>query len=145
MGLFDFLKKYKKEIVNTSVFVIDGKSLNSATKNDIDLEHLTAEGELPWGWHTHNKEFTSKINSEYSYFLNMWLDARKKSPKELHQALKSFILYLEDVEKLCKSKGECFEFWFYEILASKEYIAKRKEELNRLTTKLDKGGDAQKN
>ena len=44
---------------------------------------------------------------------------------------------LEDAEKLCKSKGECFEFWFYEIIASKDYISKRKQELNELSANLE--------
>ncbi|MBE7053866.1 MAG: hypothetical protein E7391_06310 [Ruminococcaceae bacterium] len=106
-------------------------------KPTVDLEHLTPEGELPWGWYAYTKEFTDKINTEYSYFLNMWLDSKNKSPKELYSALKSFILYLEDVEKLCKTKGECFEFWYYEILTTKDYAEKRKKELEELTTNLD--------
>lgn len=154
MKLFDFLNKNKKENLND---VLSGKGLvqyiqsnisNPTEKNvlkvletiakpDDDMEHLTAEGELPWGWHSQNKDFTSKIESEYSYFLNMWLDARNKAPKELHSALKSFILYLEDVESLCKSKGECFEFWFYEILTTPEYIEKRKEEFAELSDCLE--------
>lgn len=122
MAFFDLFKT--KQVVNQC-----NKSIENSKA---DFEHLTAEGELPWGWIMRNKEFTDKINSEFSYFLNMWLDARKKSQKELYSALKSFVLYLEDTEKLCKSKGECFEFWFYEILASKDYIQQRKEELNNL-------------
>ena len=102
-----------------------------------DFEHLTKEGELPFGWLYRNKDFVDKINSEYSYFLNMWLDSRSKSPKEQYAALKSFVLYLEDVEKLCKSKGECFEFRFYEILASKNYIEQRKNDLEKLFIKIN--------
>lgn len=102
-----------------------------------DLTHLTSEGELPFGWHYHNKLFIEKINNEYTYFLNMWLDSKKQEPKKQYEALKSFILYIEDVEKLCKSKGECFEFWFNEILTSPGYLEKRKEELANLTSNFD--------
>jgi hypothetical protein len=126
MGLFNFKKKKDIKIV-----------FKAPSTPDIDLKHLTKEGELPWGWVTHNKEFTGKINSEYSYFLHMWLDSRNKSPKERYQALKSFVLYLEDVEKLCKSKGECFEFWFYKLIASKDYIEQRKSELTELVNDFD--------
>lgn len=133
MGLFDFLKKYKNENVDITRFDIVVKTgAKPVSKPSVDMEHLTDEGELPWGWIMHNKEFTGKIGSEYTHFLNSWLDARKKSPKELYPALKSFVLYLEDAEKLCKSKGECFEFWFYGLIASKEYIEKRKNELEIL-------------
>ncbi len=97
-------------------------------------EHLEG-GELPWGWVTRNKEFCDKIQNEYTYFLNIWVNT--KDPKEKQSALKSFIIYLEDVEKLCQSKGECHEFWFRKILTSKGYILERKKELEELTINLD--------
>lgn len=128
MGILDLLNKKKNE---KDIFL---KVVEKVAQPDDDLVHLTPEGELPWGWHSHNKEFTEKTNKEYSHFLNMWLDSRTKSPKEQYEALKSFVLYLEDLEKLCISKGECFEFWFYEILTSKGYIEARKAELSELQT-----------
>lgn len=100
-------------------------------------DRLTTDGELPFGWVTRNKEFCDRISGEYSHFLNMWLESRNKSPLDQYAALKSFVIYLEDVEKLCKAKGECFEFWFREILTGKEYIQKRKKELEELTENLD--------
>ena len=106
-------------------------------ENLTDVEYLKKYNDLPFGWASHNGEFTQKIGSEHSYFFKMWLDARQKSPKELYPALKSFVLYLEDAENLCKSKGECFEFWYYEIIASKDYIQERKQELEYLTENLD--------
>lgn len=132
MALFDFLKK-KAPVT---------KKQSSTTKAETNsfgerYDRLTADGELPFGWIYRNKDFTDKIQAEYSYFLNMWLDSRNKSPKEQYPALKSFVMYLEDVEKLCKSKGECFEFWFYEILTGKGYIENRKQELEELTANLD--------
>lgn len=119
MGLFNFFQKKETSKAN-------------------DLKHLTPDGELPWGWHTHTKEFTEKIKREFSHFLSTWLESRSKSPMEKYQALKSFVLYLEDVERLCKTKGECFEFWFYKILISEDYIAQRKNELNDLVANLNK-------
>lgn len=133
-GIIDYIEANLKNPTQENVL----KVLDRLAKPDDDLEHLTKEGELPWGWHTHTKEFTNKVNNEYSYFLNMWIEARNKSPKELYEALKSFVLYLEDVEKLCKSKGECFEFWFREILTGKGYVEKRKKELEELTANFDK-------
>ena len=121
MGFFDFIKN-KKEVAPT------------------DFEHLTKEGELPFGWIYRNKAFVDPINTEYSHFLTMWIDSAKKAPKEQYAALKSFVLYLEDVEKLCKSKGECFEFWFNEILVSQGYLDERKKELEELMRILNLRG-----
>lgn len=158
MGFLDFLKKLATQnkpddqnTKNNSVKVemtfketVDGKTskLSAAdTKRDniskTDMDHLTADGELPWGWIYHNKEFTGKINDEYSHFLNCWVNSRSGLPKEQYSALKSFVVYLEDLEKLCKSKGECFEWWFYNVLASKEYIENRKKDLDEIITKFD--------
>lgn len=125
MGLFDFMKK-KTPVPQQQPKV-----------NVEQYDRLTPDGELPFGWVTRNKAFCDKINGEYSYFLNTWLVSRKMSPKEQYQALKSFILYLEDVERLCKAKGECFEFWFREILTSKDYIDMRKKDLERLQAKIN--------
>ena len=121
MGLFNFKKAFKALLTP-----------------DDDLNHLTKEGELPWGWHTHTKEFTDKIKNEYSVFLKLHIESRSKAPQLQYQALKSLVLYLEDVEKLCKSKGECFEFWFYNILTSGDYLPNLKEELRYLVTNMDK-------
>lgn len=132
MGLFDFKKK--KAPVTTQQPQATKIETNSFGEH---YDRLTPDGELPFGWISRNKDFVNQIEGEYSYFLNMWIEARKKSPEELYPALKSFVLYLEDVEKLCKSKGECFDFWFHEIIAPKDYIQKRKGELEELIANFD--------
>lgn len=146
MGLFNFRKKQPKKLSERD-------SLENITKtlveNDIisvpkDNNHNTfadpldklIDGDLPFGWVYHHRTFTEPIEKEYKYFLNMWVDARNKTPKELYAALKSFILYMEDVEKICKEKGECFEFWFNEILTGKGYLKKRRHELEMLSANL---------
>lgn len=131
MGIFDFLKKKNTVAKTPQAPKIETNSFGER------LDRLTSEGELPWGWIYRNREFTEKIGGEYTYFLNMWLDSRSKSPLDQYSALKSFVLYLEDVEKLCKSKGECFEFWYYRILTTPDYITKRKSELTELIANFD--------
>jgi len=132
-GLLDYIRSNISNPTDKNVL----KALDAIAMPDDDLEHLTAEGDLHWGWHRQNKEFTDKINAEYTHFLNTWLNSRNKSPKEQYSALKSFVIYLEDVEKLCKYKGECFEFWFYEILTAPDYLKKRKAELQELQENLE--------
>lgn len=120
MGLFGFLGKQKKP-----------------TENSIGerLDRLTPEGDLPYGWYTANKEFIKQIETEYKHFLATWLESRKKPDLEQYAALKSLILYMKDAKALCKSKGECFEYWL-EAQFSDEYIAKQTERLKQLENKI---------
>ena len=149
MGLFNFKKKKDNNILSGAGLVDFIKSnLEKPTEENTlkalkalatpanDLEHLTKEGELPWGWHSSTKEFTEKIQYGFLHFQQTWLESRNKSPKEFYWALKSLIVYLEDAERLCKKKGECYEFWFYEHLISRDFIEKRKAELKELTENL---------
>ena len=106
------------------------ETVHKVVKPEPNLEYLE-NGELPWGWLYRNKEFVDNIQKEYTYFLERWIASREKTPKEQYAALKSFVLFMEDVEKLCKSKGECFEFWFNEILTGKGYLEKRRKELQQ--------------
>ena len=93
--------------------------------------------DLPFGWISKNAKFTQQKQKEYSFFLETWLKSKEKSPRELYTALKNFVQYLELLEETCKNKGECFEFWYYEILTSKNYLINRREELRELETNLE--------
>lgn len=160
MGLFDLLAKKltkKSKKTESNQFVLSGdwlvdfveSNIENPTQENVlkaidklatpseDLEHLTEDGKLPWGWHTHTKDFTGKVKNEFSYFLDLWLESRNKSPREQYLALNSFVTYLEDAERYCKAKDECYEFWFYGCVASEEYIEKRKKELEELTANFD--------
>ena len=144
MGFFDFLKTKKTvepKITISFTETIDGKVCELTEQDNTepltDFEHLSPDGGLPWGWISRNKDFIDKVETEYNYFWEMWFKASNSSPRELYQALKSFVLYLEDIEKICKKKGECFTFWLYEILTSYDYLSKRKEELEELTANMD--------
>lgn len=115
------------------------KKIKTANKHTNSLgESLDKliDGDLPFGWTYHNKDFTDKISSEFSNYLHAWVEAQNKSPKEHYSALKSFVSYMENAERICKSKGECFEFWFYEVLTGKDYLNMRKKDLGNLTQNL---------
>lgn len=131
-GLIDFVRGNLKKPTEKNVL----KAVQEITKPDADQEHLTKEGTLPWGWHTANKNFTDKINSEYSYFLNEWVASRSLSPVKQYGALKSFVQYMNDAQKLCYSKGECFAYYF-DGIASPEYIEKRTSELKELEANFE--------
>lgn len=104
--------------------------VNSLGKTMDKLE----DGDLPWGWVTHYKDFTDKINEEYRYFLQCWWDAKGKEPKQEYAALKSLLQYMDDVQRLCDQKGECFAFWCSEYLIGKQK-QKCEERLAKLETK----------
>lgn len=156
MGLFDFLKKKK----NTNLNNVDPLNIDSliswyksqkpnATEKDIanffakiaepekDLEHLTPEGELPWGWFNQNKSFTNKIQNEYSYFLDNWINSRGKDVRTEYGALKSLVLYIKDAKTLCETKGECFSKWFSDCIADREYLEIRQADLKYIEEHYD--------
>lgn len=150
MGLFDFFKKNHKAKSAFEPIAKAAVQENKTVKQYMKEQNVNSfnepidklvDGDLPWGWLAHNKEFIDKIQKEYSHLLQSWVDAHTRSTKELHSALKAFVLYMEDVEKLCKSKGECFEFWFNEILTDKGYLKQRKKELETLSISLSKTQD----
>ena len=35
------------------------------------------DGDLPWGWVTANKDFTNKIEQEFHYFWQTWIDSKR--------------------------------------------------------------------
>ena len=83
-------------------------------------------------------DFTEKLEKEYKYFLNAWVNAKYElSPKEYRVALKSFILFMEDAGEMCKQKGECFDFWFNQEITTPEYRKARKEELEELENNFE--------
>lgn len=148
MGIFKLFKKKSKTPKDLSKSENLEDITNTLLKNNMisvpkDDNHNTfggsldklVDGDLPWGWVAHKKDFIEPIEKEYSYFLQSWLDARNGSPKELYSALKSFVRYMEDVKRLCSSKGKNFECWCNTILIKDEYFNIRKEELEDLSTK----------
>lgn len=92
-------------------------------------EKLDKDGELPFGWIAHNMDFTQKIQDEYGHFLNNWVATRRKADAAQYSALESLILYIQDAQKMCSSKGECFEKWFTDCIADEKCLEKRKKTL----------------
>lgn len=90
------------------------------------------DGDLPWGWVTANKDFTNKIEQEFHYFWQTWIDSKKSEPRKERDALKSLLLYMDNVQKLCDQKGECFSLW-----CSKYLIGKQKESFTNKLTGLE--------
>lgn len=105
--------------------------------SDTNYENGDNEDIFPQGWIYQNKDFIDKISTEYSYFLKNWVDSKQKDVRTQYGALKSFVIYLQDIEKLCKSKGDLFYTWFTEILTTPSYLDMRKEELRIFQSELN--------
>ena len=96
MGLFKFFKNGVDK-KNVSINLIGER-----------MDRLTNEGKLPYGWHYANRDFTEKIQSEYSYFFNNWIDSRMKSPKEQLSNKKSCIVSLSFFSFGNSKLSKCF-------------------------------------
>ena len=103
-----------------------------------DLNRLTPEGELPWGWYSANRQFTQQIDSEFRYFSDAYIESRKNGALAEYGALKSLVTYMEDVKKLCDSKGECFVEWASVMVANPDDLASNKDRLKYLEENMDK-------
>ena len=128
MGLFGL---FGKENHSTTV-----KKSSKTNSFDERMDRLTRKGDLPYGWPYANRAFTSKIEKEYSHFTDAYFKSKKKGMLQEYAALKSLIIYMEDVQKLCKRKGECFALWSTFVVANPKDIAEHKERLKSLETKL---------
>lgn len=93
------------------------------------LDRLTPEGELPWGWIYENRDFVKDVEQEYKIFFDSWISAKRESVKVRYAALKSLVLYTEDIKSLCAKKGECFARWASINVADDSMLEELKNEL----------------
>lgn len=117
MGLFDLFKK---------------KPPKQET-----LDRLGEDGELPWGWVYHNKDFTEKVQAEYLYFINEYTKNKHDDTLKKYAALKSLLLYIEDTKKLCAKKGECYLFYFENWWAKEEEVKEFVNEFKYMEEHMD--------
>lgn len=125
MGLFNFSKK-----ASSNVPPLKSKMPNRSFDKLVD-------GDIPPEWYFHNRDFTEELNSKNRYFLNLWINSRNKSPKEQYSGLKSFVLFLNDGKKICRSKGKCHLKYFNDYIADDAYIQKRTKELETLISNFN--------
>jgi len=157
MGLFGLFKskKGRKEDVAKQLSEAQdiGSMLTVLAKNNIisapkdkyhnsfgeDITHLTADGELPWGWTYANRDFTEPVKTRYNYLLSEYINAKKqeKGIRVVYSALKSFILYMEDVKRICEAKGECFVEWSKISICNEASMAGYKEDLKNIEENMD--------
>lgn len=103
-----------------------------------ELMDKLIDGELPWGWVTHNKVFIDRTNKEFNYFRETWVDARNSgNPKAEHDALKSFLMYMDNLQRVCDQKGECFSLWCSEYLIGQDWKQRLQKNLEDLEMNME--------
>ncbi|MBR5583125.1 MAG: hypothetical protein IKW21_01205 [Lachnospiraceae bacterium] len=133
MGFF----KKKKQAPAAAYTFASGLDQNKVNSCGESLDRLV-NGDLPFGWIAHNKAFTDKLEKELSYFnKQVWKAEDDGNPIARRNALKSLVQYMEDAQKLCDSKGECFSLWCSDILIGNGF---KKNIASKLTT-LEKNMD----
>lgn len=74
------------------------------------MDKLDAEGNLPFGWVTHNRKYVDMIEDDLQPFREaMW---NAKEEKDKLAAYKSFLMFLEDGKDYYAKYGECVSKYF---------------------------------
>ena len=104
------------------------KSFKKKRTNSVgeDLDRLTKEGELPFGWMAYNKEIIKQMDKECAAFRSIISAA--KNPKEKHAAIKSYLRFLEDGKKHYKKINVCAGKYFEQYCCDTPFVDKIKKE-----------------
>lgn len=133
MGFF----KKKKQTPAVNFTFAGGLEQNKVNSFGEALDKLV-DGDLPFGWIAHNEAFTGKLGKELSYFnKQVWEAESDGNPIARRNALKSLVQYMEDVQTLCDSKGECFSLWCSDYLIGNNHKKYVHDKLNALEKNMD--------
>jgi hypothetical protein len=101
------------------------------------LDRLTPEGELPFGWIYENIEFTKKVENEYRFFADAYFNSKNNGILNEYAAVKSLVIFMEDMKRICISKGECFAEWSTILVANPETLKDFKERQAYIEENID--------
>lgn len=123
--------------------ILAGNNVISIPKDDnhntfVDsLDHLDSDGDLPFGWTTHKQEFINPLETEFEQFRLNWVNSLNTNYDNEYSALKSFLIYINNCQKLCDSKGECYSFWCSEYLVGRKFKKRLEKDLKNLEEHKD--------
>lgn len=164
MGLFDLFRKKKKQtetVINEkssddfNILSVDGmvgyikanldnptdenvlKVMEAMAKPDEDQQHLTSEGELPWGWLSRNMPICKPYEQKMT---DIALSLKTLNVNDKIGQLEKLISAYYEYKAFCYSKDECYIKYFSDMWEhchnSKckdfEYITPYEEELQSL-------------
>lgn len=101
-----------------------------------NLDHLTPEGELPWGWEAYNKDIVQQMESELKPLRDAIYNAT--TPQSKCAALQNFIRHTEDGLQRYYSINECAGKFYEEYIWLSEERAKYMRQYNQLKKELYK-------
>ncbi len=106
-------------------------TVSKLAEPDEDQDHLTPDGDLPWGWYRIHKQDTTMIELRYRKHWQAWFDSRNSQPAKHLANLETFVNCMEQIRKQCVQKGECFNYWRNELFDD-EFLASRSKELSEM-------------
>lgn len=111
----------------------------SSKKNSFGqrLDRLTPEGELPYGWIYKNREFTEKLENEYRFFADAYYNSKNQGVLAEYAAVKSLVIFMEDMKRICAAKGECFAEWATIVVANPDALASFKDRQSYIEEHID--------
>lgn len=124
MGLFGFIKNAM------------AKSVSAHTE---EINKIDRACDLPSGWLYANRKFTEMSMEQYHYFESAFFKVGKENGgvRAKHAALKSLVIYMEDLKKVCESKGEWFVRWYSLFIADSDILTSRQEQLKHMEENMD--------
>lgn len=129
----------KEDTFTVTINVSDLKVPAESTTPKKTISHLDENGELPWGWIYENRDFVARIENQNRYFTNAYYNTCNGiSVRKKYAALKSLLRFWNNTLSLCKSKGECFEKWFCDIIAPEELMYQYIEELKYMEDNMER-------
>ena len=126
MGLFGLFSK-KKSVESK----MQGKKTNFAGER---LDRLEPDGSLPFGWIAHNKKFVQRVQDEDSRDLESVYASNE--PTKKCEAMRKYILGLEDKKKRYRKMGACEGKYFEYYICEAASVENLKKEYTRLKANL---------
>lgn len=131
-SVLGYIKKQKPDITDEEIAGV----LRGIAKPADDLDHLDEDGELPWGWVTHNLDIVNEIESEVSIYRAKISNAENSQDKL--DALNEYMKFVREGKKRYAEKGECIGKYFEEFVCKSEETKGNKEKIKRLKDQLKK-------
>lgn len=133
-GMIEYIKSHLDDPSDKNVL----KAITAIAAPDADQEHLTSDGELPWGWLSRN---TPTLKAKYEdKMVAIAVSLNRLTLDEKKAQLKKLIALYNEFKEFCYSKDECFAKYFSDMwehchnsrCKDFEYIASFEAELKNI-------------